>query len=109
VFTTHEYTAPPRANVTFVRGDVREFAEDFKADAGDRNVWLLGGGNLVAQFADAGLLDELIVSIVPVVLGEGKRVLPVRKGPTTQLELLSSSPLGQGMVELRYRIPSHGG
>ena len=109
VFTTHEYTAPPRSNVTFVRGDVQEFAEDFKADAGDRNVWLLGGGNLVAQFADAGLLDELIVSIVPVVLGEGKRVLPVRKGPTKQLELLSSSPLGQGMVELRYRIPSNGG
>ncbi|MBT2512945.1 dihydrofolate reductase family protein [Arthrobacter sp. ISL-30] len=102
VFTAHEYTAPPNSNITFVRGDVREFAEDLKADAGDGNVWLVGGGNLVAQFAAAGLLDELIVSIVPVVLGEGKQLLPLRNGPTPPLELLSSRPVGQGMVELRY-------
>jgi dihydrofolate reductase len=39
--------------------------------AGGRNVWIVGGGDLAGQFADAGLLDEVIVSIAPVTLGGG--------------------------------------
>jgi dihydrofolate reductase len=104
VFTHHELAAPPGADITFVRGDVREFVEDFKVAAGEKNVWLVGGGELAAQFADAGLLDELIVSIIPVVLGEGKPVLPMKDGPTPPLELVSSSTMGRGIVELRYRL-----
>jgi dihydrofolate reductase len=44
--------------------------------AGDRNIWIAGGGDLVGQFADAGLLDEVIVSIAPVTLGAGAPLLP---------------------------------
>ena len=64
---------------------------------------MVGGGDLAAQFADAGLLDEMIVSIIPVVLGGGKPVLPMR-GPTPPLELISSRTMGRGIVELRYRF-----
>ena len=46
--------------------------------AGDRNVWIVGGGDLAGQFADAGLLDEVIVSIAPVTLGGGAPLLPRR-------------------------------
>ena len=60
---------------------------------------------LAAQFADAGLLDELIVSVIPVVLGGGKQLLPMA-GPTPPLELTSSRTLGRGIVELRYRFPA---
>ena len=73
------------------------------ADAGDKNVWLVGGGDLVAQFANAGLLHEMIVTIIPVVLGSGKRLLPL-KGPTRPLELLSSRILGGAAAELHYRM-----
>ena len=48
------------------------------AAAGDRNVWIVGGGDLAGQFADAGLLDEVIVSIAPVTLGAGAPLLPRR-------------------------------
>src|SRR3712207_7879069 len=48
------------------------------AAAGDRNVWVVGGGDLAGQFADVGLLDELIVSIAPVTLGAGAPLLPRR-------------------------------
>ena len=54
-----------------------EFVEDLRAARADRNVWIVGGGVLAAQFADAGALDEIIISIIPVVLGSGKAVLPV--------------------------------
>ena len=104
VFTHHELAAPQGADVTFVRGPVTEFAEDLKAAAKGRNVWVVGGGVLAAQFADAGLLEELIVSIIPVVLGHGKPLLPLAR-PTAPLELLASRTMGRGIVELRYRVP----
>ncbi|MEV4989788.1 MULTISPECIES: dihydrofolate reductase family protein [Micrococcaceae] len=103
VFTHHEHRAPDGADITFVRGDVREFIADFRQAAGDLNIWVVGGGNLAAQFADAGLLDEIILSVIPVVLGEGKRLLPM-KGPTPPLELAASRTLGRGIVELRYLL-----
>lgn len=103
VFTHHELSAPQGADVTFVRGPVAEFVEDLKAEAGGRNVWIVGGGVLAAQFADAGAVDEIIISIIPVVLGTGKAVLPL-SGPTPPLELVSSHTLGRGIVELRYRF-----
>jgi dihydrofolate reductase len=46
--------------------------------AGDRNVWIVGGGDLAGQFADVGLLDEVIVSIAPITLGGGAPLLPRR-------------------------------
>lgn len=107
VFTHHEYTAPAGADITFVRGEVTEFVADFRQDAAGKNVWVVGGGNLAAQFADAGLLDEIILSVIPVVLGDGKRLLPLA-GPTAPLELVASRTLGRGVVELRYLLNSSG-
>jgi dihydrofolate reductase len=108
VFTHHEHSAPEGANVTFVRGTVTEFVDDLRDEAAGRNVWVVGGGVLAAQFADAGLLDELIISVIPVVLGSGKQVLPMA-GPTPPLELLSSRTMGRGVVELRYRFGKNPG
>ncbi|WP_307036563.1 dihydrofolate reductase family protein [Arthrobacter sp. B3I4] len=104
VFTHHELAAPNGTDITFVRGPVPEFAEDLTEAANGRNVWVVGGGVLAAQFADAGLLGELILSVIPVVLGAGKPLLPLA-GPTAPLELLASRTMGRGIVELRYRFP----
>ena len=105
VFTHHELRPVPGADITFVRGPVTEFADDLSAAAKGRNVWVVGGGVLAAQFADAGLLGELILSLIPVVLGRGKPLLPLA-GPTAPLELLESRTMGRGVVELRYRLPA---
>jgi dihydrofolate reductase len=48
------------------------------AAAGGRNLWIVGGGDLAGQFADAGLLDELVVYVAPVTLGAGAPLLPRR-------------------------------
>jgi dihydrofolate reductase len=50
-----------------------------RAAAGGKNVWIVGGGDLAGQFADAGLLDELIVYIAPVTLGGGAPLFPRRQ------------------------------
>jgi dihydrofolate reductase len=68
----------PGAPITFASGDVRPVHQAMTAAAGGRNIWIAGGGDLVGQFADAGLLDEVIVSIAPVTLGAGAPLLPRR-------------------------------
>jgi dihydrofolate reductase len=90
-------------DVRIVAANVPALYEQLMAAAGERNLWVVGGGNVASQFADEGLLDEVIVTVVPVVLGKGKPLFdrPVRGGP---LQLMGARPLDSGMVELRYEI-----
>lgn len=104
VFTSRSLSAPEGADVRFVRGDVRPVHEQMRAAAGGRNVWLVGGGDLVGQFHDHGLLDELIVTIAPVTLGGGAPLLP-RVISTPPLRLLSATPYGESFVQVRYEVP----
>jgi dihydrofolate reductase len=78
VFTHRDLPAVPGAAISFVRGDVRPVHEAMVAAARDRNIWLVGGGELVGRFADQGLLDELILGVAPVTLGAGAPLLPRR-------------------------------
>jgi dihydrofolate reductase len=78
VFTHRQLPVVPDARVVFTSADVRAVHAEMVAAAGDRNVWLVGGGDLVGQFADAGLLDEVLVTIAPVTLGTGAPLLPRR-------------------------------
>jgi dihydrofolate reductase len=68
----------PDARVEFTSADVAVVHKEMVGAAGDRNVWIVGGGDLAGQFADAGLLGEVIVSIAPVTLGAGAALLPRR-------------------------------
>ncbi len=76
VFTHRELRVVPGAPIEFVSGDVAPVHERMVAAAGRRDVWIVGGGDLAGQFADRGLLDEVIVSIAPVTLGAGAPLLP---------------------------------
>jgi dihydrofolate reductase len=78
VFTHRQLTVVPDARIEFTSGDVAAVHEQMLRAAGDRNVWIVGGGDLAGQFADAGLLDEVLVSIAPVTLGAGAPLLPRR-------------------------------
>jgi dihydrofolate reductase len=76
VFTHRSLTVVPDAPVTFTSAPVEEVHAELVEAAGGRNVWLVGGGDLVGQFHDAGLLDEVWVQYAPVTLGAGAPVLP---------------------------------
>jgi dihydrofolate reductase len=71
--------------------------------AGNKNIWIVGGGDLVGQFFDAGLLDELIIQVGSVTLGKGKPLFP-RRVLSPVLRLVSVHQMGSGMVELRYEV-----
>ena len=69
-------------DIRFTAADTREellgLHADLVAAAGDLDVWVVGGGPVAAQFAAAGLLDEVVVSIAPVTVGSGAPLLPAR-------------------------------
>ena len=77
VFTHREFTQA-EGDVRFTTDDVAAVHEQMTAAAGGRNIWLVGGGDLVGQFHDAGLLDEIWVQYAPVTLGGGAPFLPRR-------------------------------
>lgn len=103
VFSSRSLAAVPGADIRFVRGDVRPVHDEMVAAAGVRNVWLVGGGDLVGQFHDHGLLDELFVQVGSVTLGAGKPLLP-RAITSPPLRLVSARAVGTGFAELHYEV-----
>jgi dihydrofolate reductase len=74
--------------------------------AGNRNIWIVGGGDLAGQFHDAGLLDEAIIQLASVTLGRGKQLFP-RRVTSPPWQLLSVRQIGSGFAELHYRLPGN--
>jgi dihydrofolate reductase len=75
---THRDPPPGPGDIRFVRGPVADVHAEMLTAAGERDVWVVGGGDLAGQFADAGLLEEVWVQYAPVMLGAGAPLLPRR-------------------------------
>ena len=84
-----------------VTGDVADMVAEATRVAGDRDVYL-DGGELIRNALEAGVVDEMIVTMIPVVLGAG-RALFAGVGNRHELELLRHREIGGGFVELVYR------
>jgi dihydrofolate reductase len=90
-------------DVRITGANVSELYDEMIAAAGERDLWVVGGGNVASQFADEGLLDEVLVTVVPVVLGDGRPLFDCRL-PGGAMRLTGTRPFDNGMVELRYEI-----
>lgn len=75
---THRDFATPDGDVRFTTGPVPEVHAAMVEAAAGRNVWVVGGGDLVGQFHDHGLLDEVWIQYAPLTLGSGAPLLPRR-------------------------------
>lgn len=104
VFTSRDFAAVPGADIRFVKGDVEPIHREMVEAAGGKSVWLVGGGGLVAQFHDRGLLDEIIVTIASVTLGSGYPLLP-RRIVDPPLALVAARQVGSAFAELVYQVP----
>jgi dihydrofolate reductase len=103
ILSSRDLPVPHGADVRIVTGAVDELEHEMLASAGDRDLWVVGGGNVASQFADAGLLDEVIVTVVPVVLADGKPLFD-RRLAGAPMGLTGALPRSNGMVELRYEL-----
>lgn len=107
IFTHRTLPVAEGADVRFARGDVVKVVDEIRAAAKEKNIWIVGGGDVAGQFYDAGLLDEVIVQVGSATLGQGKPLLP-RRVLSPVLRLMSVHQMGPGMVELRYEINKTG-
>lgn len=78
VFSHHDLPEV-EGDIRFTQGDVASVHAEMAKAADGKDIWVVGGGDLAGQFADAGLLDELIVYIAPVFLGAGAPLFPRRQ------------------------------
>jgi len=87
-------------NVAFVSGDVKEFIEKLDIKDG-KNIWLLGGASIANEFLKNDLIDEFIITIIPVLLGDGislfKDGLHEKK-----LKLIKVKDFNMGVVQVHY-------
>jgi len=102
VFT---HNPPPKSrfkHVEFVNEPVKEFVGRLRATPG-KNIWMMGGGGIIGSFLDAGELDELMIHVIPVFIGEG---IPLIQPGQRQVELklLSSKSYDDGVVLLHYSV-----
>lgn len=104
VFTHQALPRFAGADLRFVQGPVAPVHAQMAQAAAGKNLWVVGGGDLAGQFHDAGLLDELILQVGSVSLGQGKPLFP-RRVTQPAWELVSARRIGPGFAELRYRAP----
>jgi dihydrofolate reductase len=97
--------APPRKppdRVEFVSAPIERFVAELRASPG-KDVWMMGGGELIASFLDAGELDELDIHVIPILIGEGIPLIAPRRRDVP-LTLLASRRFPDGVVRVRYRV-----
>jgi dihydrofolate reductase len=97
---------PPRgsvpAGVQFVKESIKAFVERIRQEPG-KNIWMMGGGEIIGAFLDEGAIDEFIISVVPTFIGEGVPLVAPRHRDVP-LRLLSVKHFPDGVVQLHYRV-----
>ena len=96
---------PPKSHtpdVEFVREPIKTFAKRLRATPG-KDVWMMGGAGLIGTFLDAGEIDEIIVHVIPTIIGEGIPLIAPRHR-RVPLRLLSVRRFPDGVVRLHYTV-----
>ena len=104
VFSRHASPADAPPGVEFVSGAIGPFVSRLRERPG-KHIWLMGGGDLIASFLDEQAVDEFVVSVVPVLIGDGIPLI-ARRHRHVSLKLDSVERFDDGLVQLRYRVPS---
>ena len=102
VFSRRPLPASVPAGVQFVTEPIRVFAERLRTQAG-KNIWMMGGGEIIGSFLDEDAIHEFIITIVPTFIGEGIPLLAPRHREVP-LRLLSLQRFPDGVVQLHYDV-----
>jgi dihydrofolate reductase len=107
IFSRHTRPADVPSGVEFVNQAIGPFVSRLRAQPG-KDIWLMGGGEIIASFLDEEAIDEFVISVAPVFIGEGVPLI-ARRHRHVPLELLSTERFEDGLVQSRYRVLSNVG
>ena len=102
VFSRHAPPADAPTGVEFVNDAIGPFVERLREQPG-KDIWLMGGGDLIAAFLDEQAIDKFVISVVPVFIGDGIPLI-ARRDRHVPLELQSIERFEDGLVQLRYSV-----
>jgi dihydrofolate reductase len=107
VFSRHVPPADAPPGVEFVNGEIGPFVSRLRERPG-KDIWLMGGGELIASFLDENAIDKFVISVVPVFIGDGIPLI-ARRHRHVPLRFDSVESFEDGLVQLRYHVPNHSG
>ena len=99
---SHQPQQPSEPSVEFVNEPVKPFAQRLRAQPG-KDIWMMGGGGIIASFLDEGEIDEFSIHVIPILIGEGIPLIQPRHR-SIPLKLLSTKSFPDGVVHLNYRV-----
>jgi dihydrofolate reductase len=102
VFSRQAPPADAPSGVEFVNSAIAPFVRDLREQPG-KDIWLMGGGELIASFLDEHAIDEFVISVVPVFIGDGIPLI-ARRHRHVRLDLHSVERFDDGLVQLHYRV-----
>ena len=102
VFSRHSPPAGAPSGVEFVSRAIGPFVRRLRQQPG-KNIWLMGGGEIIASFLDAQAIDEFVISVAPVFIGDGIPLI-ARRQRHVPLVLHSVERFEDGVVQLHYRL-----
>ena len=105
VFSRHARPADAPSGVEWVNGAIGPFVSRLREQPG-KDIWLMGGGELIASFLDEHAIDEFVISVVPVFIGDGIPLI-ARRHRHVALDLHSVERFEDGVVQLRYSVQNH--
>ena len=105
VFSSHAPPADAPSGVEFVNGAIGPYVSRLREQPG-KDIWLMGGGGLIASFLDEHAIDEFVISVVPVLIGDGIPLI-ARRQRHVLLDLHSVERFEDGLVQLHYRVQNH--
>jgi dihydrofolate reductase len=92
-------------DIIFVSDTVKHVLADMEAQR-FKNIWLVGGGALINSFIQHSLIDEYIISTIPIILGSGIHLFP-QSSPEQKLDLINSKQYSSGLLQTHYRRKSN--
>jgi dihydrofolate reductase len=105
IFSRHPRPEDAPQGAEFVSSPIAPFIDSLRQQPG-KDIWLMGGGELIASFVDEHVIDEFVVSVAPVFIGDGIPLM-ARRPRNVPLELKSVEQFDDGLVQLRYRFQKH--
>jgi len=102
VFSRHAPPPDAPSGVEFVSGAIGAFVSRLREQPG-KDIWLMGGGDLIASFLDESAIDEFVITVAPVFIGDGIPLI-ARRHREVPLDLHAVERFEDGVVQLRYRV-----